>query len=157
MLNVLYCVASCLFGIAITALYMNRPLLMVPDVIYKVTVSFCGLFFAIQEADTGIDGGVSRLALVVVAVVLQFAENYVLFLSLSAIQMEVQQLVQHRPPPTYDQLSILELGLQTGPCTRAKIVVFQPAPAAATRPETPPPCYELAVEKLRMAQANSLK
>ncbi|EYC24892.1 hypothetical protein Y032_0013g2161 [Ancylostoma ceylanicum] len=150
-IDLLYCVASCLFGIAITALYLNRPLLMVPDVVYKVTVSFCALFYSIQEADTGLQGAVCRLLLVIAAVALQFTENYVLFLSLSAIHLEMQHLVQRRPPPTYDQLSALELCQQDGPCTTAKIIVFAQVPEV-TRPETPPPCYELAVESLRSAR-----
>ncbi|ETN85611.1 hypothetical protein NECAME_06314 [Necator americanus] len=147
-LDLLYCIASCLFGIAVTALYLNTPLLMIPDVIYKMTISFCALFYAIQELDTGADGAPCHLLLVVAAVVLQFTENYVLFLSLSAKQLEMQQLVQRQPPPNYDQLSVLERCQQSGLRVTAKLTQLQQT-NEITRPETPPPCYELAVEALK--------
>ncbi|PIO61205.1 hypothetical protein TELCIR_17278 [Teladorsagia circumcincta] len=98
-----------MFGIAITGLYLNCITLMVPDMIYKILVSLCALFYGIHEADAGVENAVYRLSLILVAVILQFAENYVLFQSLSATHLQAQQLVQRRPPPTYSQLYIVEL------------------------------------------------
>ncbi|VDM77725.1 unnamed protein product [Strongylus vulgaris] len=124
---------------------------MIPDVIYKVSISFCSLFFAIQEADAGLKGSISRLMFVLTAVMLQFFENYVLCMSLSAMHLEEQQLIQHRPPPTYEQLSVAGL-MQQRPSTSKPVVPEQINKAA--RPETPPPCYENAVENLKAAKAD---
>ncbi|KAK5965251.1 hypothetical protein GCK32_013007 [Trichostrongylus colubriformis] len=150
-LDLLFCLSSCLFGIAITGLYLNRPIAMIPDVTYKILISLCALFYGIHEADGAVDNAVYRLTLICIAVVLQFTENYVLFQSLSAIHLQSQQLVQRRPPPSYDQLYIVELCQHSGPCTTAKLTVLERIDEQ-TRPETPPPCYELAIETLKSSQ-----
>ncbi|CAJ0598030.1 unnamed protein product [Cylicocyclus nassatus] len=148
--DLLYCIASCLFGIAITSLYLNRPLLMLPDVIYKITVSFCSLFFAIEEVDSGLKGSMYRLLFVLCAVLMQFFENYVLFMALSSKQLEQQRLIQNRPPPAYEQLSAMNLMQRTGePCTSKPVV---PDEMKKGRPETPPPCYEIAMETLKTSK-----
>ncbi|KAK6059037.1 hypothetical protein COOONC_03334 [Cooperia oncophora] len=151
-LDLLYCASSCMFGIAITGLYFNCTILVVPDVMYKILISICALFYSIHEADTAVENALYRLALVLVAVVLQFTENYVLFQSLSAIHLQSQQLVQRRPPPSYDQLYIVELCHHSGSCTTAKIMMSEHVDEEA-RPETPPPCYELAVEALKSSRS----
>ncbi|KAK6013477.1 hypothetical protein OSTOST_21207 [Ostertagia ostertagi] len=145
-LDLMYCASSCMFGIAITGLYLNCITLMVPDMIYKILVSLCALFYGIHEADAGAENAVYRLTLVLVAVVLQFVENYVLFQSLSAIHLQAQQLVQRRPPPTYSQLYIVELCQSSGSCATAKITMIQAGDEPNSSQKRPPPCYELAIE-----------
>ncbi|KJH49828.1 hypothetical protein DICVIV_04012 [Dictyocaulus viviparus] len=147
-LDALYCISSCLFGIAITGLYLYRPLFMLPDIIYKAAVSFCALFYSIQETDATGQKAVSHLILVMLAVGLLFIENYLLLQLWSSKQLESQRLAQRRPPPpTYDQLSTLELCHQTGSCPMPDVKYSDDV----NRPETPPPCYELAVAVLRLS------
>ncbi|WKY01726.1 hypothetical protein Q1695_015605 [Nippostrongylus brasiliensis] len=142
-LEAMYCASSCLFGIALAGLYMNRAMLMVPDVLYKVVLSLCALIYAIQEVDALGDVAVCRLLLV----------NYVLFQTLSTIHLEMQQLVQTRPPPNYDQLSELKI-CRASACDSSKVVMSEPVDEPA-RPETPPPSYELAVKTLKCSKAES--
>ncbi|VDO48016.1 unnamed protein product [Haemonchus placei] len=132
-----------MFGIAITGLYLNHPILMLPDGVHKIVMSLCALFYSLHETDIGNENAEFRLVLVIIAVFLQFAENYVLFQLLSAKHQQPDQGAQSSPPPTYDQLWVVEVCQQSRSCPVTKTVMSKQVNEEA-RPETPPPCYELA-------------
>nr|CDJ89340.1 Protein C17G10.7 [Haemonchus contortus] len=153
-LDLIYCSASCMFGIAITGLYLNHPILMLPDGVHKIVMTLCALFYSLHETDIGAESAEFRLVLVIIAVFLQFAENYVLFQLLSAKHQQSDQGAHSSPPPTYDQLWVVEVCQQSRSCPVTKTVMSKEVNEEA-RPETPPPCYELAVMALSTSQSQN--
>ncbi|CAR99221.1 Protein CBG26490 [Caenorhabditis briggsae] len=101
-LDVLFCISSALIGISITGLYLKRPSVMLPDVIYKVVVSACALFNAILEADNGTSGAAPRLLMVFIALLSHIYENYFLFNAIAAFYREQEGVENRRPPPSYN-------------------------------------------------------
>uniref|UniRef100_A0A1I7X250 Secreted protein n=1 Tax=Heterorhabditis bacteriophora TaxID=37862 RepID=A0A1I7X250_HETBA len=87
LVEVLFCLSSCLIGISLTALYIKLPPLMLPDKCYKVILSMCALFYSIQDVDTGLEMSGWRLIWVSTAAILQFYEvrAFVINIKISAI------------------------------------------------------------------------
>ncbi|CAB3402555.1 unnamed protein product [Caenorhabditis bovis] len=54
LLDALYCISSALIGISITGLYLKRPSLMLPDVLYKNYFLFNAIAVFYREQD-GLD------------------------------------------------------------------------------------------------------
>ncbi|CAD6187904.1 unnamed protein product [Caenorhabditis auriculariae] len=135
-LDILFCISSALIGISITALYLSRPLCMLPDIFYKMSLVTMGLFFGFVESESMRPESFINLALVALAVLSQVYENYFLFNAIATLLREKAGLRQSGPPPTYrlfatDQSKWLSPG------------------DASSRPSTPPPSYADAVEMLR--------
>ncbi|CAI2347611.1 unnamed protein product [Caenorhabditis sp. 36 PRJEB53466] len=146
-LDVLFCVSSALIGISITGLYLKRPSVMLPDVLYKVIVSACALFNAILDADNGTSGAAPRLCMVSVALLSHIYENYFLFNAIAAFYREQEGVENSRPPPSYN------LFAKSAP--KASNVSLRKCENAAESVENgkseepPPPTYEFAMEKIR--------
>ncbi|CAI5445958.1 unnamed protein product [Caenorhabditis angaria] len=157
-LDVLFCVTSALIGISITGLYLKRPSVMLPDILYKIIVSGCALFNAILDVENETTGSSIRLLMVLIALLSHFYENYFLFNAISALYREQDGLDSSRPPPSYN------LFAKSAPIPQAnarKTVEVKPieieegrggeeAEEEQPRCSTPPPpSYEFAMERIK--------
>lgn len=150
-LDVLFCISSALIGISITGLYLKRPAVMLPDVLYKVVVSACALFNAILDADVGASGAGPRLLMVFIALLSHIYENYFLFNAISAFYREQEGVENRRPPPSYN---LFAKSVPKQPQNQKPNASNTDAENGAScsneeRCSTPPPSYEFAMVKIQ--------
>ncbi|PIC38251.1 hypothetical protein B9Z55_010320 [Caenorhabditis nigoni] len=155
-LDVLFCISSALIGISITGLYLKRPSVMLPDVIYKVVVSACALFNAILDADNGTSGAAPRLLMVFIALLSHIYENYFLFNAIAAFYREQEGVENRRPPPSYNLFAKslpkpTELHTPTSAqkCNTSQSNEMENGASTSSASEEPPPTYEFAMEKIK--------
>ncbi|CAL2037196.1 unnamed protein product [Caenorhabditis brenneri] len=156
-LDILFCISSALIGISITGLYLKRPSVMLPDVLYKVIVSACALFNAILDADNGTSGAAPRLLMVFIALLSHIYENYFLFNAIAAFYREQEGIENRRPPPSYNLFAkSIPKPSSTIPsqskCTNENDVENGASTSDNPNNErcsTPPPTYEFAMEKMK--------
>ncbi|KAF1761589.1 hypothetical protein GCK72_009845 [Caenorhabditis remanei] len=151
-LDVLFCISSALIGISITGLYLKRPSVMLPDVLYKVVVSACALFNAILDADNGTSGSAPRLLMVFIALLSHIYENYFLFNAIAAFYRDQDGVENRRPPPSYNLFAkcLPKPSDMTRQSSAPKCSENDVENGASTsESDEPPPTYEFAMEKIK--------